>query len=130
MRAPGAKLSLIKWRQESILDVYELALGLILFLSPWLFGYAPGAGRVAWISGLAVIVISVSAILAFSEWEEWLNLLLGVWLIIAPWIMGYPHTTAMHVSIGIGVLIVYLALLDLWLIHYPPDAASDHAKRT
>jgi len=39
--------------------------------------------------------------------------------------LGFTGTTAMHVSIGVGIIVVYLALLDLWLIHYEPRAAPD-----
>ena len=53
-----------------------------------------------WASGAAIAAISIAAIVAFSKWEEWLNLLLGLWLIGSPWVLGFTHTRAMHVSIG------------------------------
>jgi hypothetical protein len=115
------RLSFFRWRRESILDVYQFMLGLFLLLSPWLFVYAQNVTEIdAWASGLAIVLISIAAILAFSEWEEWLNLLLGFWLILAPWILGFAHTAA-YVSIGVGIAIAYLALLDIWFIHYATD---------
>lgn len=114
--------SLVRWRRESVISVYELALGLFLLLSPWLFAYARSTGKFeAWASGLAIALVSIISLIAFSEWEEWLNFLLGLWLIFAPWILELPKT-AMHVGIGVGVIVVYLALLDLWLIHCSSDA--------
>lgn len=118
----------VRWRRESILDVYELVLGLFLFFSPWLFGYAQGAGGFeAWAAGLALAAVSLAAIFFFFEWEEWINLLLGLWLIVAPWALGFAHTTAMHVSIGVGLIVTYLALLELWLIHYLREAEEGPA---
>jgi len=35
-------------------------------------------------------------------------------------VLGFQHTTAMHVSIAIGLVVAYIAALDLWLIHYGP----------
>jgi hypothetical protein len=45
------------------------------------------------------------------------NVLASVWLIASPWLLGFAHTRAMHISIGMGVVIMLLALLDLFL-HY------------
>lgn len=113
------------WRRESIIDVYQLVLGVFLFLSPWLFAYTRSASRIdAWAGGGGVIAVSLAALVAFSQWEEWLNLLLGVCLVAAPWVLGFVHTTAMHISIGVGLVIAYLALLDLWLIHEPEAGAQ------
>lgn len=98
----------------AILDVYNLSLAVFLFVSPWLFAYANGAARFdLWASSTLIAVLSAAAIVAFSDWEEWLNLLLGIWLISAPWLLGYAHTGAMPVSTGVGVM------LSIW-----PDFGS------
>lgn len=131
MTVLGRKVPL-NWRRESIFDIYELALGLFLFVSPWLFAYAKTTIRLeTWLSSAAVVAISMAALVAFSEWEEWLSLLLGVWLIVAPWVLGFAHSTPMHVSIAVGIVIVYLALLDLWVIHYfsPPRPGPEDTDR-
>src|SRR3978361_1669076 len=80
----------MKFHRASPLDCYTGALGLFLFASPWLFAYASEKARIEiWASGAAVAAISVAAIIAFSNWEEWLNLLLGIWLITSPWVLGF-----------------------------------------
>jgi hypothetical protein len=110
-----------KWRRESALDVYTGSFGLFLFVSPWLFAYASEAARIdLWASGAAVVAISIAAIVAFSDWEEWLNLMLGLWLMISPWALGFMHTKAMHVSIGLGAMVAFVAALELWLVKYEP----------
>jgi hypothetical protein len=108
-----------KWRPESVLDLYNLLLAAFLFGSPWLFGYVNGNARMdAWATGALIALISVGALIAFADWEEWLNLFLGVWLILAPWILGFAHTRPTHVIIPIGALVAFLAALQLWMEHY------------
>ena len=57
--------------------------------------------------------MSAAAILAFREWEEWVSLLAGLWMIISPFLLGFAHTPAMHVNIGIGCAVMFLAGLEL-----------------
>jgi SPW repeat len=115
----------MKWRRQSALDFYTAAFGLFLFVSPWLFAYADKNARLdLWASGAAIAAISVAAIVAFSNWEEWLNLLLGFWLIASPWVLGFVHTRAMHVSIALGVLVAFMAALELWLVNFEPQYDS------
>src|SRR6202046_3602524 len=112
----------MRWRRESALDFYSAAFGLFLFVSPWLFAYANKNARLdLWASGAAIAAISIAAIIAFSNWEEWLNLLLGLWLIGSPWVLGFAHTRAMHVSIGLGAMVAFIAALELWLVNFEPQ---------
>ena len=106
------------WRRESALDLYNLALAAVLLVSPWLFKLTNSTGKMDfWVSGAAIAAISLAAIAAYAKWEEWANFLLGLWLIASPWILGFAHTRAMHFSIGIGVLVAFMAALELWLIY-------------
>jgi predicted MFS family arabinose efflux permease len=112
-----------KWRSESTLDLYKLVLGGFVFLSPWLFAFVYGPARLdAWVSGLILMAVSAMAIMALSDWEEWVALVLGLWLIAAPWVLGLPHL-ATKIHVGAGLVCAYLAGLELWLRHYdsPPD---------
>jgi hypothetical protein len=107
-----------KWRPESVLDFYNLLLAAVLLVSPWLFTLTNPAGRLDLLaSGVAIAAISLGAIVAYASWEEWANLLLGLWLVASPWILGFTHTRAMHFSIGLGGLVAFLAILELWLIY-------------
>jgi len=118
MSAHAGRHAVFHWRQTSIMDVYQLICGALLFAAPWVFAYARTTSTLeARATGLAVMAISLLALVGFAAWEEWINVLLGAWLIAAPWALGFTHTTAMHVSIGAGLVIAYLALLDLWLVH-------------
>ena len=115
----------IRWRRETTLDVYNLVLAVFLFVAPWLFSYAYGSARADdWVSSTIVIATSVAALLAFSEWEEWIGLIVGLWVLASPWLLGFPHARATAVNVGVGLLITYMSALELWLIHYDP-APSD-----
>jgi hypothetical protein len=118
-----------KWRAESILDLYNLVLAMLLFVSPWLFAHANGAAAVDLrASGAAIALVSLAAMVVFSNWEEWANLLLGIWLIASPWVLGFAHTGAMHFSIGVGAAVAFLAALELWLLYEAADRQAAPAK--
>lgn len=107
-----------KWQRESVLDLYNLLLAALLFVSPWLFRLTNSAGRIdLWATAAMIALLSLAALIAYENWEEWANLLLGLWLIASPWLLGFAHTRAMHLGLGMGIVIAFLALLDLWL-HY------------
>lgn len=115
--------------RPSALDLYTLACGAFLVCSPWLFGFVRTAGRVdSEIVGVAVMALSIAGLAAFADWEEWLKVALGLWLIAAPWLLGFVHTSAMHVSIAIGIVVTFLSLLELWLAH-DADFAGDGAAK-
>jgi hypothetical protein len=117
-----------KWRPESVLDFYNLGLAVVLFASPWYFARANSTATTDLrASAAAIALLSLAAMVAFANWKEWVNLLLGVWLIASPWVLGFAHTSAMHFSIGIGATVAFLAVLELWLVYDAshPDAPSD-----
>jgi hypothetical protein len=113
---------LSKRRREAVLDLYNILLAAFLFITPWLFGYPREATRLdMWISGAAIAAVACLAIIAYATWQEWMNMLLGAWLIASPWVIGFTHTRAMHFSIGIGVVVAFLAGLELVLRYDPPQ---------
>jgi SPW repeat len=107
-----------RWRSESALDLYNIVLAIVLLASPWLFSLTNGTARMDfWISGVAIVAISLAAILACANWEEWVNLLFGLWLIASPWILGFSQARAMHFAVAIGAAVTFLTLLELWLMY-------------
>lgn len=106
-------------RKNAILEVYQLVLAVFLFVSPWLFAFVHGTLRVdTLICAALVAAVSLIALIAFREWEEWINCILGLWIAMSPWVLGFQHTAAMFVNLAIGIMIAYLAMLELWLINY------------
>ena len=87
------------WSRAKLCDIVNLSLGTILFFSPWLFSLSAGAPRqTASIIGLLIAVLSVAALAAFAVWEEWLNLVAGLWLIATPGLLGFEDKNAQPVS--------------------------------
>jgi hypothetical protein len=108
--------SILNLNNESVLDLYNILLAVVLFSSPWFFAHASRTADLDLrLSAAAIICLSLAAMIAFSTWEEWINLALGLWLVVSPWLLGFAHTRAMHLSIGIGAAIAFLAGLELWL---------------
>ena len=71
-------------------------------------------------SSVVVALTAISAILAYANWKEWLNVMLGGWLIASPWVLGFAHTRAMHFSIGIGIAVAFVAVTELLAVNYLP----------
>lgn len=89
-------------------DWVNLILGTWLFITPF-FGMEMTSSTAAWnsyIFGVVVVVLSIWALVRPRAWEEWINLIVGIWLIIAPFALGYTmQTTAMWNSIVVGVIV-------------------------
>lgn len=114
-----------KWRGESAMDIYNLSLAAFLFVSPWLFAYAQRNARIdIWVSSAAVALTAITAILAYANWKEWVNVLLGTWLVVSPWLLGFTHTSAMHFSIGIGLAVAFMAVVELLVVNLRPTNNS------
>ena len=72
-------------------DLLNLTIGLWMILSAFFTSLAgPPPGKiVALMSGAAVSVISLAAMIKFGRRKEAINLLLGLWLIAAPFVLGF-----------------------------------------
>jgi hypothetical protein len=110
-----------EWSNAKLCDVANLILGLFLLVSPWIFGYSGSPEQNALISGVVIVGLSVAALAAFAQWEEWLNLLLGLWVLVSPWVLGFQGTTAAMVHIVVGILVAALAAIEMWLIQQTPQ---------
>ncbi len=108
---------------RKVLDVHRLpdwlnlAIGLALFVSPWVFQFTDlsGASRNAWISGAAVAVIAVCALLALKEWEEWQDIAIGTWVMISPLVLDFTQAlSAMYVHLLLGEMLIISAAWEIW----------------
>jgi hypothetical protein len=108
-------MALKRW-QDSVNEF----LGIWLFASPWILGFAAGGGiaaRTAWLLGAAIIVFAGLAVYMPKAWEEALNVLLGICLIASPWALGYseyagPTTNAVIVGLLVTAFGVWAMLQD------------------
>jgi len=116
------------WRKEKVADVINLVLGTGLFLSPWVIALPPDAAASwnAWLSGILIAAVAVAALGAFAEWEEWLNVIVGLWVAASPWLVNFSaNVTATRVHVIAGILVAVVAVVRIWLVHsHPPRVAA------
>jgi uncharacterized membrane protein HdeD (DUF308 family) len=115
------------WKRETLTDVVNLMLGAWLFLSPWIFGFVSttAASWNAWLSGIVIAGLAIAALVAFAEWQEWVNLIAGIWAIVSPWLVGFSaNATAAWVHVVVGVIVAAIAAVRLWLIHQGPPRVT------
>ena len=124
-------------------DVANLVLATWLFLSPWILGFvlvsataagaaAPGpnlsnASWNAWVLGILIVLLAIAALSGTRLWQEWLQLLLGVWLFIAPWVLGFSAAPAAawdHWIVGILVVVCAASKLQAFGSARPVTVAS------
>jgi hypothetical protein len=108
------------WTNAKLCDVANLILGVILFFSPWIFKFDAGRpSENAYIAGIIIAVLAIAALSAFAVWEEWLNLIVGLWALVSPWVLGFEGK-AMTVTAIIGVIVAILAAIELWMLSQNP----------
>src|SRR5947207_671076 len=94
-----------QWSNAKLCDVANLILGAVLFFSPWIFAFAAGPqSQNAFASGIVIAALSIAALSAYAVWEEWVNLIIGLWALVSPWLLGFQATTAMTVHV-IGIVV-------------------------
>src|ERR1700754_3237688 len=77
-------------------------------------------GQLAVSGQLVIAVLAIAALAAFAVWEEWLNLIVGLWVLVSPWVLGFQGTTARTVHVIVGILVAILAAIELWLMSQNP----------
>lgn len=115
-----------KWRDSGV-DVVNLVLAAFLFLTPWIFGFISdhAAAPNAWASGIVIGGVAIAALTRFAEWEEWINLVLGVWVLVSPWVLDFAgQASARWAHVVVGLIVAVLAGLKLWLMHQTPPRVS------
>lgn len=115
-----------KWKESGV-DVVNLILAAFLFLTPWIFELVAdhAAAPNAWVSGIVIGVVAIAALTKFAEWEEWINLLLGLWVLVSPWVLSFAaQTPAKWAHVFVGLIVAVLAGLKLWFMHQTPPRVS------
>ena len=89
-------------------DWVNLALAVWLFISPFVGIVAVGS-MAAWdgyIFAVIIAALSVWALIQPRAWEEWINLILGIWLIISPFVLGFSaETVVMWNFVIVGIIV-------------------------
>ena len=97
-----------------ICDGVNLILGLMLISSPWVYEFDTSVhSQNALATGVVVASLSVASFVGFAAWEEWGNLMAGLWLAVSPWILNFNGSTKWY-QVAIGIVIAALAKNELW----------------
>ncbi len=120
-------------------DWLNALLAVWLFISPWVLNFGgvvdggPGTGTAAvamtaawnaWVLGVIVFLLAITAARQPGSGPEWLNVLLGIWIFIAPWVLGFvffPAASWDHWIVGAAIAIVgFLGLTTVRSTAGPP----------
>jgi SPW repeat len=115
-----AMRKLIARTEDHTVNGLNLALAGILFLSPWLFGFATHqtAAWNAWLSAAVIAVVAAVALAQLHQWEEWVNALVGLWVAASPWLLGFAAlANPMWTHLLIGLAVAALAAYELWRLN-------------
>jgi SPW repeat len=91
--------------------------GLAICASPWMVEGAASQPAVlnALAVGLVIAAVAAMQLSALQRWEEWVQLVLGLWLIAAPWALGYTHFGSLTMThVVLGAVVAILAAYELW----------------
>lgn len=106
-------------------DWANMILAVWLFVSPWILHFGAGGGATgqaagttaawdAWVLGVIVFLVALSAIGRMRLWQEWLTLLLGAWIFAAPWALGFTGLRVASVDHwALGLLIFLISLSNM-----------------
>ncbi|MBX9933504.1 MAG: SPW repeat protein [Methylobacterium sp.] len=113
--------------EDAVLNGLNVMLGIALFLAPWYLelNSETAAARNAFFSGIAIVIIAMLALSKSYDWEEYLNLAVGLWVVVAPWALGFADAQyAMATHVVIGITVVALSGFELWRLYRSPEAHS------
>ena len=71
--------------------------------------------------GALIILAELVELSIFRGWQEWINVALGAWLIASTWVLGIVTPAARTNFMLVGVLVVALALYEMWQIPQNPE---------
>jgi hypothetical protein len=121
-------------RERRWQDTVNLILGVWLFLSPWLLGYAGttvNASWNAWIFGVALVVFSAIAVSMPQTWEEVINLLIGIWMVISPWVLGFTGArSAESNAVIVGILAIVFSVWAMAMSRQLVTSRGEHVDTT
>ena len=104
------------------------------FISPWVLQFGAGtqvdgsgaaangtlapvhaAAWNAWILSVIVFLVAVSAISRMDFWQEYVNIVLSIWIFIAPWALGFAMLSGAawdHWIVGVLIFLLSISVLS------------------
>ncbi len=109
-------------------DWLNLILGVLLLISPWVLNFPAGTATAnAIVFGLVIAAVAIAALAAFARWEEWVNLIVGLWVVISPFALGFSSSgAAVWTHVVIGAVVAALAAIELLILsgNRPPQQVA------
>jgi len=98
-------------------------LGFWLCISPWVlqFDLEPTATRTAIITGIVIVFVERTTLYFYRAWEEWIGVIIGVWLLICSWFLSIRVPAARDNLVVVGLLVTALAFYELWQVRRRSD---------
>ena len=112
---------------DRAINLVNAALGGILFVSPWLLGFRGDLTPAwnAWIGGGIALLVALLAISQLRDWEEWINLIVGLWITASPWLLSFNGlASATWTHFLVGLCIIGLAAMEIWRIYHTPETRA------
>jgi uncharacterized membrane protein len=120
--------SVQKWNRWQ--DWAEVVLGVILFITPFVFGAITNqmAAWTAYVGGVLLVIVGlVDLARPENPAGEWAAGVIGVLIFISPWVLGFSGLTPMAWSAWIiGVLSVALAASVLYVDRWRRTLVGQH----
>jgi hypothetical protein len=96
-------------------DWATLALGVWLFGSSSVLQFTdPPAVQNFMVVGSLVIITELFTFYTLRVYEEWVNVVLGIWLIVSAWVLDISSPAARTNAIIVGVLLLAIAFYERW----------------
>ena len=103
----------MKHRLKHWQDVVSVLVGLWLIASPWVLGIHGNVAAMGnfVVLGAVLVGFSVTEFFIPESWEEWSELVIGLWLMGSPWILEFTGIpAAAQNAVASGFLITVLAV--------------------
>ncbi len=99
-------------REQRWQDWTNVLLGAYLVLAPFFIGAVSDVAAInSYLTGTAVAIFAIAALARPQLWEEYTNIVLGLWLIVAPFALGFTNLAGpMWNQIIVGLLVGGAAL--------------------
>ncbi|WP_062011155.1 SPW repeat protein [Aureimonas sp. AU4] len=100
-------------------DWITILIGIWLLLTTIFLTFTPQGAGVATATvwnfaacGVVALALGFAALIAFRLWQEWLTMLLGLWLIVSPWVLNDTgHADPLWNSVVSGIVLVLTSTL-------------------
>ncbi len=95
-------------------DPINALLGIWLIISPWALGFSSTTAATVnfVIVGILLLAVALGAIYVPKAWEEWSEVVLGIWMVVSPWLVRYATQHAAKTDAVVTGIIVLI--LGFW----------------